>query len=53
MGVAFAEVSPDFRIYFNTGRHCCVILAAACRICHCDAGCVHARRLGMGAVEWL
>ena len=49
MGVAFAEVSPDFRFCINTHRYRGAVFAAAGGICHCHAGGVHARGVGMGA----
>lgn len=50
MGVAFAEVSPDFRFCINTHCHCGAIFIAPSGIRDRYAGGVHARRLGMGTV---
>ena len=51
MGVAFAEVSPDFCINFNTGCYCSPVFAAARRLCHRDVGGLYAGGLGMGAIK--
>lgn len=50
MGVAFAEVSPDFRFCINTHCHCGAVFTAPGGIRYCHAGGVHARRVGMGTV---
>lgn len=50
MGVAFAEVSPDFRFCINTHCHCGAVLLPPVEIRYCYAGGVHARRVGMGTV---
>ena len=51
MGVAFAEVSPDFCINLNTGCYCSPISAAARRLRYCHAGGVYAGGMGMGAIK--
>ena len=51
MGVAFAEVSPDFRFCINTYCHCGAVFTAPGGIRYCHAGGVHARRVGMGTVK--
>lgn len=51
MGVAFAEVSPDFCINFNTRCYCGAVFAAASRVRHCYAGRLYAGRVGMGTTE--
>ena len=51
MGVAFAEVSPDFRFCINTHCHCGAVFTAPGGIRYCYAGGVHARRVGMGTVK--
>lgn len=48
MGVAFAEVSPDFRFCINTHRYRGALFAASGGIRHSHAGGLYARRLGMG-----
>ena len=50
MGVAFAEVSPDFCINLNTGCYCSPIFAAARRLRDCHAGGLYAGGMGMGAI---
>ena len=50
MGVAFAEVSPDFCIDFNTGCYRSPVFAAARWLCHCDASGMYAGGVGMGAI---
>jgi len=50
MGVAFAEVSPDFRFCINTHCHCGAVFTAPGGIRYFDAGGLHARRVGMGSV---
>ena len=50
MGVAFAEVSPDFRFCINTRRHRSAVFTAPGGIRYFDAGGLHARRVGMGSV---
>ncbi|SAE21532.1 Uncharacterised protein [Enterobacter cloacae] len=49
MGVAFAEVSPDFRFCINTRRYRSAVFTASGGIRYCYAGGVYARRVGMGA----
>lgn len=49
MGVAFAEVSPNFRFCINTRRHRSAVFTASGGIRYCYAGGVYARRVGMGA----
>ena len=51
MGVAFAEVSPDFCIDFNTGCYCSPVFAAAWRLRYCYAGRLYAGGMGMGAIK--
>lgn len=51
MGVAFAEVSPDFCFCFNTRGHRGTVFAAAGGVRYCDAGCLYAGRVGMGTVK--
>ena len=51
MGVAFAEVSPDFCVCINTHCHCCIVLIAARGFCDCYACRLHACSMGMGATE--
>ena len=51
MGVAFAEVSPDFCINFNTGCHCSPVFAASRRLRYCYAGRLYAGGMGMGAIK--
>ncbi len=51
MGVAFAEVSPDFCFCVNTRGHRCAFFIAAGGVRHYYAGCLYAGRVGMGAVK--
>ena len=51
MGVAFAEVSPNFCFRFNTRGHRGAVSAAAGGVRHCDVGCLYAGRVGMGTVK--
>ena len=51
MGVAFAEVSPDFCVCFNTGCYRRAVFVAADGVRDGDAGRLRAGRLGMGATE--
>ena len=48
-GVAFAEVSPDFRFCINTRRYRSAVFTASGGIRYCYVGGVYARRVGMGA----
>lgn len=48
MGVAFAEVSPDFRFCINTHCHRGAVFTAPGGFRYCYAGGVYARRVGMG-----
>ncbi len=48
MGVAFAEVSPDFRFCINTHCHSGAVFTAPGGICYRYAGGVYACRVGMG-----
>lgn len=48
MGVAFAEVSPDFCLCFNTRCHRGVVSVAAGGVRHCYVGCQHVGGMGMG-----
>ena len=48
MGVAFAEVSPNFCLRFNTRGHRGAVSAAAGGVRHCNAGGLHAGSVGMG-----
>lgn len=50
MGVAFAEVSPDFRFCINTHCYCGAVFTAPGGIRYCHAGGLHARGVGMGTV---
>lgn len=51
MGVAFAEVSPDFCFCVNTCGHRCAFFIAAGGVRHYYAGCLYAGRVGMGTVK--
>ena len=51
MGVAFAEVSPDFCFCFNTRCHRGAVFAAAGGVRHCYVGRLYVGRLGMGTVK--
>ena len=51
MGVAFAEVSPDFRFCINTHCHCGAVFTAPGGIRYCHAGGVYAGGMGMGAIK--
>ena len=51
MGVAFAEVSPDFCFCFNTRCHRGSVFVAAGGVRHCYAGRLYVGRLGMGTVK--
>lgn len=51
MGVAFAEVSPDFCFCFNTRGHRGAVFVAAGGVRHCYAGRLYAGSLGMGTVK--
>lgn len=51
MGVAFAEVSPDFRFRFNSRRYCGAFSIAARGLCYCHTGRLYARRVGVGAIK--
>ena len=53
MGVAFAEVSPDFCFCFNTRCHRGAVFAAAGGVRHCYAGRLYVGRMGMGTVKWV
>lgn len=48
MGVAFAEVSPDFCFCFNTRCHRGVVSVAAGGVRHCYVGCQYVGGMGMG-----
>jgi len=53
MGVAFAEVSPDFCFCIDTHCYCSAFFAAAGGIRDRYARCLHARCVGVGATERL
>lgn len=53
MGVAFAEVSPDFCVCIDTHCYRGAFFAATGGICDYHSRRLHARRMGMGSAERL
>ena len=53
MGVAFAEVSPDFCFCINSHRHCGAVFIAPNGLWHCDAGGLYVGRVGVGPAKRL
>lgn len=51
MGGAFAEVSPDFCFNFNSRGDSRIAVVTSRWVCYCNARCMHACRMGVGAIE--